>query len=126
MLRISRLLALPLLAGGLLMFAGASEAQAQIRVQVGGFGFSSGGHHSVYRGGHHFSSNRVYRPSYGAYNYGHRIPYGYGHGGHGPFYRGYHDTSHFDYHPPQIYRHGNHLHVQPGHYDFHRSGHYHH
>jgi len=38
----------------------------------------------------------------------------------------YHDTSHWDYHPPSIYRHRNHFHVQPGHYDWHRTGHWHH
>ena len=37
-----------------------------------------------------------------------------------------HDTTHLDYHAPQIRRHGNHFHVQPGHYDVHRSGHWHH
>jgi hypothetical protein len=38
----------------------------------------------------------------------------------------YHDTTHFDYHPPTVYRHGSHYHVVPGHYDLHRSGHWHH
>jgi hypothetical protein len=45
-----------------------------------------------------------------------------------PIYRPpvYHDTTHYDYHPPTIYRHRNHYHVAPGHYDLHRSGHWHH
>lgn len=38
----------------------------------------------------------------------------------------YHDTTHLDYHPPTLYRHGSHYHVMPGHYDLHRSGHWHH
>jgi hypothetical protein len=44
-----------------------------------------------------------------------------------PIYRPqvYHDTTHYDYHPSTVYRHGNHYHVQPGHYDLHRSGHWH-
>ena len=129
MLRLGRLLALPMIAAGLLLVCNANEAQAQIRVQIGGFGFNGGGGYrggvTVYRGGHHFSSNRhsVYRPRYGVHRYGHynspRIQ-SYGHHGY------YHDTSHFDYHAPQIYRHGNHYDFVPGHYDFHRTGHYHH
>ena len=31
---------------------------------------------------------------------------------------------HYDYHPTSVYRHGNHLHVQPGHYDYHRGRHH--
>jgi hypothetical protein len=44
-----------------------------------------------------------------------------------PIYRppAYHDTTHYDYHPPTVYRHGSHYHVMPGHYDLHRSGHWH-
>lgn len=38
----------------------------------------------------------------------------------------YHDTSHYDYHPTSIQRHRNHYHVVPGHYDLHRTGHWHH
>ena len=38
MLRSTRLLAIPLLAAGLLLVCGANEAKAQIRVQIGGFG----------------------------------------------------------------------------------------
>lgn len=37
----------------------------------------------------------------------------------------WHDTSHWDYHPAQIQRHGNHYHVTPGHYDWHNQGHWH-
>jgi hypothetical protein len=59
---------------------------------------------------------------------------GFGFGGsYGGFYgstslyrpRVYHDTSHFDYHPTTVYRHRNHYHVQPGHYDWHQDGHWH-
>ena len=70
-------------------------------------------------------------------NYGHQSHHG-GHGAHSgyrSYYSGgygyqvrrpvWHDTSHLDYHAPSIQRHGLHLHVTPGHYDVHRSGHYH-
>jgi hypothetical protein len=57
----------------------------------------------------------------------------FGHGGHSSHYPGFgwqrptwHDTSHFDYHPPQLVPHGNHFDYQPGHFDFHRTGHWDH
>jgi hypothetical protein len=37
----------------------------------------------------------------------------------------FHDTSHLHYHPGGVVRHRNHFHVVPGHYDVHRSGHWH-
>lgn len=37
----------------------------------------------------------------------------------------YHDTSHYDYHAPQLVPHGNHFDYVPGHYDLHRTGHWH-
>lgn len=55
---------------------------------------------------------------------------GYGHRSYAPNYSWrqptFHDTTHLDYHPPQIIRHRRHFHVQPGHYDVHRTGHWHH
>lgn len=36
------------------------------------------------------------------------------------------NRGHYDYHPTTVYRHRNHLHVQPGHYDYHHRGHVHH
>jgi hypothetical protein len=30
-----------------------------------------------------------------------------------------------DYHPGYSWRHGNHFHYEPGHYDLHRDGHWH-
>ncbi len=38
----------------------------------------------------------------------------------------YHNTSHWDYRPPTVYRHLNHYHQQPGGYEYHRTGHWHH
>ena len=37
----------------------------------------------------------------------------------------WHDTTHLDYHPASVVRHGSHWHVIPGHYDVHRTGHWH-
>lgn len=75
-------------------------------------------------GGHiHSYNNYGYGNSY--YNSG----YGYGVGGWGGGYGWnqpyWHDTSHYHYHPTTIYQHGNHFHVVPGHYDLHRTGHWH-
>jgi hypothetical protein len=42
----------------------------------------------------------------------------------GGYHYDWHDTSHYDYHPPQIVRHGNHFDYLEGHYDFHPEGHY--
>ena len=62
--------------------------------------------------------------------YGYRAPYG-GYRGYCPTggnrrvdpYHSYHDTSHYHYAPPAIIRHGRHLHVRPGGYYLHRTGH---
>lgn len=113
-------MAAALLAVGSLMFtADAPSANAQNGfLRVGGLSISIGprGYRSFYS----------YAPSYRAH-YGHGYyggsQFGYGSRfGHGF----YHDTSHLDYHPTQIIPHGNHYHVQPGHYDLHRTGHWHH
>lgn len=42
----------------------------------------------------------------------------------GHVHRQWHDTSHYDYHPPELVPHGNHFHYQPGHYDLHQTGHW--
>jgi len=41
----------------------------------------------------------------------------------GRVHRQYHDTTHYDFQPATAVRHRNHLHVQPAHYDLHRTGH---
>lgn len=49
-----------------------------------------------------------------------------GWGGFAPTWnQSWHDTSHWDYHPTTLQQHGNHFHVQPGHYDWHQTGHPH-
>ena len=89
-------------------FALGSEAQAQY-----GHGWGHGHGHSahVYRPTTRLNWGNGYRSF--APNYGWRTPT-------------FHDTTHLDYHPPQIIRHRRHFHVQPGHYDVHRTGHWHH
>ncbi len=82
-----------------LMLVGSTQAEAGHRCGRGGFGFGYRGH--IHRGFY----GRQYRSFYN--------------------YPSYHDTSHFDYHGPSLQRHYNHYHYVPGHYDFHRSGHYH-
>ena len=75
--------------------------------QAGGYHGHSHHYHGGYGGGY-----------YGGGGYG----YGYNGGGWGYGY-GYQPRGHFDYYPTSIYRHGDHFHVQPGHYHYHRGGH---
>ncbi|QDV85346.1 hypothetical protein [Planctomycetes bacterium TBK1r] len=91
-------------------FALSGEANAQC-----GYGLGPGVGHAGY--------GQVYRPTTRSYlgqgyqsyrpSYGYRQPV-------------YHDTTHLDYHRPQVIPHGRHFHVQRGHFDVHRSGHWHH
>ncbi|EKK03406.1 hypothetical protein [Rhodopirellula baltica] len=89
------------------------EAQAQH-----GHGFHSGGHHGVRHGGHVYGSQpSLHVPGHFQSHYpSHSIQW------HQPRY---HDTTHLDYHAPSFKRHRNHFHYQPGHYDVHRTGHWH-
>jgi hypothetical protein len=76
------------------------------------------GHSHSHRQNYRYNNSSYYR---GGFNGGFVSP-GFG-GGYG---RGhYHDTSHYDYHPTEVYRHRNHYHVVPGHYDYHQTGHWH-
>ncbi len=93
-----------------------------------GSSYYGGGHGSgisIGGGGISIGVGRNY--GYGGYNRGvnlsvYRSPYS----GHSTYRRPvYHDTSHLDYHAPSINRHGNHYDYVPGHYDVHRTGHWH-
>ncbi len=108
--------------GLLALSAGSAFAQ---HCQSGGYG--GGGYGGGYYGGQVYSQQsynyapqyvssgyQTYQPSYQSY----QPSYGYGQSY-------YHDTSHYDYHAPSIQRHGSHLHVTPGHYDYHQTGHRH-
>ncbi len=102
--------------------AGADQAQARgFHIRAGGVHVDIGNPHGHWGGRHvvgypGYGAGRVHRSFYGA---------GFG-GGHGHGHRRWHDTSHYDYHGPSLVPHGNHYDFVPGHYDFHRSGHWDH
>ena len=111
-----------LLAGGLVASV-PEPADAQIRVQFGNGGVTWGsgsGWNSGYYGGRNYYSDRNY---YSGTRYSNR---GWNDGYYGRS-RGnvWHDTSHYDYHPTTVVPHGDHYDVIPGHYDYHRTGHWH-
>lgn len=112
MLRMITWIGVPVLAVALLTGLDSPKAEAGngFSLQIGRFGISTGG------------AGYGYNSFYGNRYYGGGFP-GAGHDGRRPWY---HDTTHLDYHPPELIRHGRHFHVQPGHYDVHRSGHWHH
>jgi hypothetical protein len=130
MLRMIKWIGVPVLAVALLTGLDAPKAEAGngFSLQIGRFGISTGnyGYGSSFNRGYNQRSlghNSYYGArSYGAgrYGVGNHGAQNYRHG------RSYHDTTHLDYHPPQLIPHGNHYDVQPGHYDVHRTGHWHH
>jgi len=94
---------------------GTSEADAQ------GFHFRSGAMHIDVGNAHHGRSGYYGRRNYGNYGSYGRVQFGRIHyGGH----YGGHNTGHYDWHPPSLQPHNNHLDYVPGHYDFHRGGHH--
>lgn len=97
----------------LCFLAGADQAEAR------GFHIRAGGVHIDVGNPHGYGRRTVAYPSYG---YG---GYGGGWGGHGG-HSHWHDTSHYDWHGPSLQPHGNHFDYVPGHYDFHRDGHWDH
>jgi hypothetical protein len=105
-------------AAGLTLAASTASAQGfggyGCGVPYGGIGYSAGYGGIGYGGGCYGSGVRI--AGYGGYGPGIGLSVGYPR---------WHDTSHFDYHGPSLRRHGNHFHVQPGHYHLHRSGHVH-
>lgn len=121
MARLMKLAGIPVLALGLALMTGGNEADAGgFSIQIGNYGY--GNYHYGNRGVYH-----SYRPSYGRSIY-------YGRSSFAPSYNyyrsygGYHHPirPHYDYHPPSLVPHGNHLDYVPGHYDFHHNGHIHH
>ncbi|GAA5507779.1 hypothetical protein [Novipirellula caenicola] len=120
MFSITKWIAVPAIAACFALTADTSTAEAGNGfLRVGGLHISLGG--SGYSHGHYQHYTPRYGSSYRSYYGGYHGGYGHGHR-HGY----YHDTSHWDYHPTEIIRHGNHFHVQPGHYDWHQTGHWHH
>ncbi len=125
MFALTKWIAAPALALGLTLVGDAPNAAAQ----HGCYGGYGGGYGYGSYSGIAISFGRGHRGYGGGYGYGsYRMPYPGGiyssrYGGRGGFY---HDTTHLDWHPTEVRRHGNHLHVQPGHYDVHHTGHWHH
>jgi hypothetical protein len=109
MSRFIKCIAIPALAIAFMAVAGPSKAEA------GGFGFGGVrigvGHHIGHRTFHHPRIIRHHSPLYS------------GHFGHRSYY---HDTTHLDYHRPTVIPHNGHFDYVPGHYDVHRTGHWHH
>jgi hypothetical protein len=106
-----------------LMVAGSNSAEAGGRVSIG--------YNPVY------SFNRGYASGYGpaglrynGRNYNRQFSYGHLHHdvnpwvnpGHGHY--DWHNTSHWDYVPGGLQRHGNHFHYQPGGWIYHQDGHW--
>ena len=107
--------------------AGADQAEARgFHIQAGGVQVVVGNPH-----GYGYGRHVVGYGGYGHRGYGHvqRSYYGGGYGGwhgHGHGHSRWHDTSHYDYHGPSLVPHGNHYDYVPGHYHFHREGHWDH
>ena len=101
------------MSGGFLMTVALIAAGAATQAQAGH--------------GHKHHHNHSYGYGYGGYGGGYVTP-NYGYYGYGSPWRQsyYHNTGHYDYHPTTVVPHGNHLHVIPGHYDWHNTGHWHH
>lgn len=116
MFSLTKWIAAPAIALGLMFAGDAPKAEAQYGCYGGGYGGYSGG------GGYGISIGVGRYPAYqSAYRSRlHGSHYGYGRRSY------YHDTTHLDYHAPSIRRHGDHFHAVPGHYDVHRTGHWHH
>ncbi|NND99419.1 MAG: hypothetical protein HKN47_19035 [Pirellulaceae bacterium] len=114
MITLTKWMLAPALAAAFLFAADTTSAQAQ------GFHMSlGGGSCGGYGGG-------FYAPTRSHFGYGAAFSSGRYHSFYGHRGPRYHDTSHYDWHPTEIRRHGNHFDVIPGHYDFHRTGHWHH
>lgn len=96
---------------------GTSRLGSGLQITVGSRYGNSGRYYSGYRGG--YGGYNGYQYGLGNYGYGHNHGYGY----RPPVW---HDTSHYDYHPGGLVPHGNHYHYIPGHYDYHRTGHWDH
>ena len=81
-------------------------------------------HARVIHSGSHY--NNYYRPGV-SISVG-RAGFNFGYSSYPSYYNRpyYHNTTHYDYHPGGVVRHRNHFHYVPGHYDLHRTGHWHH
>ncbi len=92
-----------------------NEAEAR---GFGGLHLQSGNVH-VDLGNPHGFHHVGYNGNHGNFNHG----WGGWGGGCGSTWQ---NTGHYDYHAPQLRWHGNHFDYQPGHYDYHNTGHWDH
>ncbi|KAA5544637.1 hypothetical protein FYK55_10025 [Roseiconus nitratireducens] len=104
MKRFLKYLAIPLFAFALVFVTGDRNANA------GGFSLRIGGFGNPYYSRGFSIGNNYYPRTYRSYRYGGAYRHSY--------------RPHYDYHPPSVYRHGNHYDYVPGHYDFHQGGHH--
>jgi len=103
-------------------FGSAEQASAQ---RCGTF--YGGSYRPAYYNAHRYSGNvgRYYRGNGVRVNVG-RVSLSFGNTGYYRPRHTWHNTSHWDYHPTRHVWHGNHYDVIPGHYRYHRTGHWHH
>src|SRR5687767_1672434 len=111
------LMPVPILVALIVVGVTAKEADAQ------GFHFRSGGIHVDVGRPHHGYHGRGLHGLHGYSRHGYGRRGGYGAWG-GDHY--WHDTTHLDYHPGYVVPHYDHYDYVPGHYDVHRTGHWHH
>lgn len=103
---------------------------APLMAAVAAIGFSLGPAESADAQGIHFHSRGVHIDIGNPHGHYHYRSYGYApsyyRGGWGAHYHsGFYGRGHYDYYPTEVIRHGNHYHVIPGHYHYHRGGHRH-
>jgi len=131
MFSLTKWMVAPVFAAGMLLTADTATARAEhyalrsrgVQITIGGGHYQS--NHPSYNHYNHYNHYGSQVRTYSSFHptMGYQSYYG---GTPNSGYGAHHDTSHYDYHPTEIYRHGNHYDVQPGHYDFHQEGHYHH
>jgi hypothetical protein len=93
---------------------GLNSTRAEAAHGYGGFGVHFGGPYLHLDVGNPHGRGAYARSSYYEHRSRQRASY----------HPNWHDTSHWDYHPPEVVRHGNHLDHVPGHFDLHRTGHW--
>ncbi|MCG8650079.1 MAG: hypothetical protein MI861_09610 [Pirellulales bacterium] len=107
MFSLTRWIAAPALAAGLMLFGDAPKAEAQYGRY--GYGYYGRGVSINFGRPGGFYGPHYLRPYHSVYRYGVYRPY-------------YYDTLHYPWYPSRVYRYGNHWHVRPGYYHWHRGG----
>ena len=103
-----------------LFFGQSAQAQCGYGGGYYGGGYYGSGLGTGYYGGSGLSL------SYSRYSYpGNSFSFGYNSGpSYGYSSYGYRSRGHYDYYPSTVVPHGNHAHVIPGHYHYHRGSHH--